>query len=69
MRNKERISRVDELISILSKKDYKQAYARAKAEKKCIICGKKALKFKSSSAEFEYNNSAICESCQSEYLQ
>ena len=58
----------DELISILSKNDHDQAYTIAKANKTCIICERKAIKFTSSLAKFEYNNSAICEICQMEYF-
>jgi hypothetical protein len=68
MRNEGRISKIDELIIILSKKNYKHLYTRAKTKEICIICGQKALSFTNSIAKFEYNISAICESCQSDYL-
>ncbi len=62
------MAKIDELISILSKRDHGQAYTRAKSRKACIICDQKAEKFKSPLAKFKYNNSAICQCCQTEYL-
>ena len=62
------MAKIDELISILSKQDRGQAYTRAKSKNTCIICNQSAVNFKSKLAKFEYNNSAICQCCQTEYL-
>jgi hypothetical protein len=62
------MTKVDELIHILSAQDHTKAFTIAKSKRACIICGDKALKFKTVMAQFEYNNSAICQRCQTEYL-
>jgi hypothetical protein len=62
------MTKVDELIHILSKDDHANAFIKAKARKTCIICGQKAANFKTVMAKFEYNNSAICQMCQTEYF-
>jgi superfamily II helicase len=62
------MTKVDELIHILSRHDHAKAFTKAKSKRVCVICGQKALSFKTIMAQFEYNNSAICQSCQVEYL-
>ena len=62
------MTKVDELINILSHHDHAKAFTKAKSKRVCIICGQKAQRFKTVMAQFEYNNSAICQSCQTEYL-
>ena len=62
------MTKVEELIYILSKDDHSKSFIKAKARKVCIICGQKALNFNTIMARFEYNNSAICQMCQMEYL-
>ena len=62
------MTKVEELIHILSKDDHAKSFIKAKASKVCIICGEKALNFNTVMAKFEYNNSAICQMCQMEYF-
>lgn len=62
------MTKVDELIHILSKDDHAKSFTKAKSKRVCIICGQKALNFNTVMAQFEYNNSAICQICQTEYL-
>jgi hypothetical protein len=68
MKREVQVDNVDELIKILSKKNHSQAYTIAKANKTCVICNQKATKFSTLKAEFEYNNSAICEICHMKYF-
>ena len=65
---KRSMTKVDKLIHILSRNDHAKAFTLAKSRGVCIICGQKAQNFKTVMAEFEYNNSAICQRCQIEYL-
>jgi hypothetical protein len=62
------MTKVDDLIHILSKDDHAKAFIKAKARSVCVICGQKALNFNTVMAKFEYKNSAICQICQTEYL-
>ena len=62
------MAKVDELIHILSKHDHAKAFTVAKSKRVCVICGQKALDFDTVMAQFEYNNSAICQRCQTEYM-
>ena len=68
MKREEKVASVDELISILSKKNHAQAYTVAKASNTCVVCKEKATEFSNLKAKFEYNNSAICETCQMKYF-
>ena len=68
MKREVQVDKFGELISILSKHNHDRAYTISKANKTCIICKQEAIKFTSSLAKFEYNNSAICEICQMENL-
>ena len=58
------MTKVDELIHILSKHDHAKSFTKAKSRRVCVICGQKAMVFKTTMAQFEYNNSAICQNCQ-----
>jgi hypothetical protein len=52
------------LHEVLSRPSYKSDYARAKVQQTCIICGRPAVKFRDTSARFEYTVSALCQQCQ-----
>jgi hypothetical protein len=60
--------KIRELLEIFSASQYKATYARAKATRTCIRCGKPAKFFRDVSAKFEYDVSALCQGCQDECL-
>ena len=51
------------LHEVFSRPTYRSDYARAKAQQTCIICGHPAIRFRDSSARFEYTVSALCQQC------
>ena len=52
------------LHEVFSRPTYRTDYARAKAQQTCIICGRPTVRFRDSSARFEYTVSALCQQCQ-----
>ena len=52
------------LHEVFSRPSYKSDYARAKAQQTCIICDRPAVRFRDTSARFEYIVSALCQQCQ-----
>ncbi|MBW1800885.1 MAG: hypothetical protein JRJ85_09150 [Deltaproteobacteria bacterium] len=60
------MSRIQELIRIFSDTDYRACYARAKATRTCIRCGRSVTFFHSASCRLEYDISALCQYCQDE---
>jgi len=62
------MSRLNELIEILSEPAVTARYAHAKATKTCKICKGPATQFRNSLSSFEYAISAICQSCQDTYF-
>jgi len=62
------MTRIQELISVLSDKDVIARTSTAKAKQHCKICGKPANYFRTPQSELEYSISAICQSCQDYYF-
>ena len=60
------MARIEELIEICSKENYRTSYMKAKAESLCIRCGKRVEGFSNASARLEYSISALCQRCQDE---
>ena len=62
------MTRLNELIEILSKPAVNERYSHAKATKTCKICGGSATRFRDDVSSCEYTISAICQSCQDIYF-
>jgi len=58
------MSRIEELIEVLSSSDAYAGNPNAKARHVCKICNQPATYFRSARAELEYHISAICQECQ-----
>jgi hypothetical protein len=56
------------LLKAFSKATYKIRYSKAKSTGTCLLCGKHAKVFENESSRFEYNISALCQTCQDQYL-
>jgi len=56
------------LYEVFSRPTYRSDYAIAKARQTCIVCGRPAVRFRDSSARFEYTVSALCQQCQDQLL-
>jgi len=63
------VSRLEQLIDILSHPGYDSRYRSAKSSRTCVICASAAREFADKWAKFEYEISALCQSCQEEYLR
>ena len=59
---------IEPLIEILSACAGKDAYLTAKSTGCCIVCKKPAGKFRTAMAEFEYQHSGLCQTCQDLYF-
>jgi uncharacterized CHY-type Zn-finger protein len=62
------MTRLNELIKILSEPAVIERYAHAKATKTCKICGGPATRFRDTLSSCEYAISAICQTCQDIYF-
>lgn len=58
------MSKAHTLYEVFSRPTYRADYARAKAQRTCIICSRSAVKFKDPSARLEYTISGLCQRCQ-----
>jgi hypothetical protein len=56
------------LFTIFASSDYKVRFLKGKASASCVACGKAAARFSTPSAKFEYRISALCQQCQSRFL-
>jgi hypothetical protein len=63
-----KMSRVQELISVLSEKEVLARESIAKAQRLCKICGNPAIIFRTHRAKMEYDISMMCQSCQDYYF-
>lgn len=57
-----------ELRKIRTRQDYRYRYHSAKATGTCILCGQRALLFRSASSQLEYRVSRLCQECQDKHL-
>jgi hypothetical protein len=55
---------LEQLQKILTGQDYRYRYQAAKAIGACILCGQRALLFRSASSQLEYSVSGLCQECQ-----
>ena len=62
------MTRLNELIAILSMPAVNERYSHAKATKTCKICEGLATRFRDDVSSCEYAISAICQSCQDIYF-
>ncbi len=62
------MTRLNELIQILSKPAVNERYAHAKATNTCKICERPATRFRDTLSSCEYSISAICQNCQDIYF-
>ncbi|MFC1821269.1 hypothetical protein ACFL9T_01065 [Thermodesulfobacteriota bacterium] len=62
------MTKLQQLLNVLSEPSYEASYAIAKANGKCIMCGNGANGFRDASSKLEYSISALCQKCQDEYL-
>ena len=62
------MSRIEELIEVLSSSDAFAGNPNAKARHACKICNQPAKHFRNAKAELEYHISAICQDCQDYYF-
>jgi len=63
------MSRLEQLIDILSHRGYNSRYRSAKSSRTCLICASAAREFSDQWAKLEYEVSALCQRCQDEYLR
>jgi len=59
---------IEELQKILTGQDYRYRYHAAKAMGTCILCGQRALLFRSASSQLEYRVSELCQECQDNHF-
>jgi hypothetical protein len=52
------------LHEVCTRPTYRSDYARAKAQRTCIPCGRPAVRYRDPSLRFEYTVSALCQQCQ-----
>ena len=57
------------LHDVFSRPTYRADYARAKAQRTCILCERLAVGFRDTSAKLEYGVSALCQQCQDQLFQ
>jgi len=62
------MSKVQELLEIISKPSHSQNYIAAMASNSCVICSKPAGEFRSALVKLEYECSGICQLCQDVYF-
>ena len=63
-----KMSRTQELISVLAEQEVIARATIAKAHSLCKICGQPATDFSTQRAAMEYSISMICQSCQDYYF-
>ena len=63
------MSRLEQLIDVLSHPGYSSRYRSAKSSRTCLICASAAREFSDAWAKLEYEVSALCQGCQEEYLR
>ncbi len=56
------------LQKMITELDYQYRYHSAKAKGTCILCGKRAVLFKSASSQMEYRVSGLCQECQDKHF-
>lgn len=61
------MSRLNELIDVLSDEKLQARSSQARRTHICKICQRPALEFKSAFSKLEYELSTICEDCQKYY--
>jgi hypothetical protein len=52
------------LQKLITEQDYQYRYHLAKAKGTCILCGERAVLFRSASSQLEYSVSGLCQECQ-----
>jgi hypothetical protein len=57
-----------QLQKMVTGEDYPTRYHTAKATQTCILCGERALLFRSASSELEYRVSGLCQECQDKHF-
>lgn len=62
------MAKIDEIINLFSKEDYRSDYLDAKANETCVKCKRPVGSFRDNASRFEYQISALCQNCQDEYL-
>jgi hypothetical protein len=62
------MGRFDDLLAIVTSRDYKVRFLNARASSTCVVCLKPAVRFLNASAMVEYSISALCQECQDRYF-